>query len=204
MIDWRTRAAVKVKESPSEKFNAPLFRSLIEQLEEDRRWIIMDLGAAHTQTISLFGNYRCRLEIADLTDDLDVLSNPDEDTCLDDAAEALLPRRHNEPVDVVLCWDLLNYLDRPALSAVMSRVAARSSRGTLVHALIVYSETHMPQRPGHYVPQSDLSLVDLTAHAHDRPAPRYSPDDLTRCLPDYSIERAMLLGNGMQEFLFRL
>ena len=34
----------------------------------------------------------------------------------------------------------------------MSRVAARTRPGTLVHALIVYAETHMPERPGHFAP----------------------------------------------------
>ena len=38
----------------------------------------------------------------------------------------------------------------------------------------------------------------------ERPAPRYSPEDLARCMPRYSVERGRLLRNGMQEFLFKL
>jgi hypothetical protein len=38
----------------------------------------------------------------------------------------------------------------------------------------------------------------------ERPAPRYTPEDLARCMPRYSVERGRLLRNGMQEFLFRL
>ncbi len=204
MIDWRSRAAERAATPTPAPFNAPLFRSLIEHLDEDRRWIVMDLGAAHTQTISLLGNFRCRLDIADLADGLETLRERDEETSLDEIAEELLPKPHGEPVDVILCWDLLNYMDRDTLRAIMGRVAARSHRGTLAHALIVYSETHMPSYPGHFVPQSDLSLLDLDARPADRAAPRYSPDDLGRCLPGYAIEKAMLLGNGMQEFLFRL
>ena len=37
-----------------------------------------------------------------------------------------------------------------------------------------------------------------------RMAPRYTPEDLAHCLPRYRVERARLLRNGMQEFLFRL
>jgi hypothetical protein len=120
------------------------------------------------------------------------------------AVSAMLPASSDEATDLVLCWDMLNYLERPALKAVMSHIAKRGKVGTLVHALIFYSHTHMPSQPGCYVPQADNSLSDVATSLDERPAPRYSPDDLKQCLSDYSIERAMLLGNGMQEFLFRL
>jgi len=35
-------------------------------------------------------------------------------------------------------------------------------------------------------------------------APRYSPEDLGKSMGGFLIDRARLLSNGMQEFLFRL
>ncbi|MBT8098387.1 MAG: hypothetical protein KJO82_01485 [Gammaproteobacteria bacterium] len=187
-----------------EKFNAPLFRSLAENLPARDRWVVLDLGAARTQTIALFGQYNSRLDIADLADEVNELNALSDPQVARNTVEALLPKCNDEDTDLVLCWDIMNYLERPALSALMSRIAARSRIGSLVHALIFYSHTHMPVRPGCYVPQQDYSLLDVATPVDERPAPRYSPDDLKQCLAGYSIERAMLLGNGMQEFLFRL
>ena len=187
-----------------EKFNAPLFRSLVENLPSRERWVVLDLGAARAQTISLFGQHNSRLDIADLADEVNELNALSDPQLARNVVEALLPKCKDEATDLVLCWDIMNYLERPALSAIMSRIAARGRNGTLVHALIFYSHTHMPTRPGCYVPQEDCSLLDVATHLDARPAPRYSPDDLTQCLADFSIERAMLLSNGMQEFLFRL
>jgi hypothetical protein len=199
------RATARAEIPVSATLKAPLFRALIERLDPERRCVVLDLGAARTQTIALFGQFRCRLDIADLGEDLDRLNGEPDPQVLRDTVELLLPRRlQPEPTDVVLCWDLLNYLDRPALSAVMSCVAARARRGALVHALIVYSEKQMPARPGQYVPTDEHTLVNLGDARPARPAPRYSPDDLARCMPGYSVERAMLLSNGMQEFLFKL
>lgn len=186
------------------RFNAPLFKSLVDRLDTGRRCVVLDLGVARTQTVSLLGRYPCRLDVADLTDTLDVFTDDIEPEHLPDYAEALLPLPHAEAADAVLCWDILNYLDRPALRALMSRVAARAGPGAMVHSLIVYSDTHMPARPGSFVPQEDCSLVDVAIDHHEREAPRYSPYDLKHCLPDYTLERAMLLSNGMQEMLFRL
>jgi hypothetical protein len=184
--------------------NAPLFRTLLERLGEDRRAIVLDLGSARTETIALFGRFRCRLDIADLTAGLARLGEdaaPDE---LRAATEALLPAPRQEPADVVLCWDLLNYLTRPALEAVMACVAARAQPGTLVHALIAYAATRMPTRPNRIVALDDQHLSFTPVTAETRPAPRYTPEDLTGCMPDYEMVRGMLLRNGMQEFLFRL
>jgi hypothetical protein len=35
-------------------------------------------------------------------------------------------------------------------------------------------------------------------------APRYSPEDLSRMPGHYAVDRARLLANGMQEYLFQL
>jgi hypothetical protein len=185
------------------RFNAPLFRSVIDHLDTDRRCVVLDLGMAHTETVALFGRYRCRLDIADLGDGLDGLNAETEPARLRELAESLLPAPHGEAADAVLCWDLFNYLERPALTALMSRVAMRARPGTLVHALIVYSATHMPAWPGQFVPQDDLSLLDVALDRDAREAPRYAPTDVIGCMPRYTMERAMLLSNGMQEMLFR-
>jgi len=204
MIGSLARSFAREEPAAPEPFNAPLFRSLIERIPEDERWVVLDLGAVCPTVISLFGGHRCRLDIADVGQGLDTLKEPMEPADLRKAAESLLPELHAEAADLVLCWDTLNYLNRDALTALMTRIEDRCRPGTLVHALICYSHPQMPVEPGHYVPQDDGSLVNVTNCTEQRDAPRYSPEDLTLSMPGYTIDRAMLLGNGMQEFLFRL
>ena len=184
-------------------FNAPLFRSVAERLDTGGRWVLLDLGAAHRQSVAFFNQYHCHLDVADLGEGLPELNAETDPGRLELAAEALLPMRHDEPTDIVLCWDVLNYLERPALTAMISRLADRARPGTLVHALIVYSDKYMPAQPGNYIPLDDCTLFDLSAYHDERPAPRYTPVDLQACFKGYVMDRAVLLSNGMQEFLFR-
>jgi hypothetical protein len=183
--------------------NAPLFRSLMERMDDGERWVVLDFGPAQTELIALLGRNRCRLDIADVADGLQELNAEPDPKLLLEKAERLLPARGEDPTDLVLCWDLLNYLERPALAALMHRIKARTRPTTITHALIVYSAQRMPVRPGRYVPQEDQRLVNVGASQQQRDAPRYSPEDLAQCMPDYVPERGMLLRNGMQEFLFR-
>ena len=203
MIGANARSAIGALDANSAGFNAPLFNSLVHRLDTGARCVVLDLGAARTQTVSLFSRYRCRLDIADLIDGVEQLNDEPDPKRLRDAVEALLPTPHVEAADAVLCWDILNYLERPALTALMSGVAARTRPGTLVHALIVYSDTRMSARPGQIVPLEDNSLMDIAASRSEREAPRYATSDLTSCMQGYALERAMLLSNGMQEMLFR-
>ena len=199
------RSAVARQPLAAEPLNAPLFHSLMQRLEAGGRCVVLDLGAAHAATISAFGRFRCRLGIVDLAEGLAALNaDVDPRTVLRPLVDALLLPRGREATDVVLCWDLINYLTPPALTAVMECIAARCKRGALAHGLVYYSAQRMPERPGSFVPMDDHRLLNLAAPGGERLAPRYSPEDLARCMPRYTVERGRLLRNGMQEFLFRL
>ena len=78
------------------------------------------------------------------------------------------------------------------------------ARGALAHALIYYADRDMTAHPGRFVPTGDGKLVDRRTPGPAIPAPRYSPEDLQKSMAGFAIQRARLLGNGMQEFLLRL
>ena len=195
-------ASARAEPEASAIVNASLFRTLIESLGEDRRWVVLNLAGAQPQTIKLLSRYRCRLDIADLADGIDALSESDDPDQLVIDVEEVLPAYPGEPTDVVLCWDFMNYMERSVLTAMMAIIAARCRSGALVHALISYSQPLMQERPGQFVPVDEGHLKNLAESKPSRYAPRYSTDDLRSCMPDFSVERVRLLGNGMQEYLF--
>jgi len=165
---------------------------------------VIDLGSAHSATIRAFAEFRCRIEIVELADGLDSLNGEIDPRRIRQRADALLPARGRELTDVVLCWDLINYLNQPALTAVMECIALRCKRGAFAHGLVYYTGKVMPERPSTFIPLDDQRIVQHVTPGRERPAPRYSPEDLARCMPRYTVERGRLLRNGMQEFLFKL
>lgn len=192
-----------------EALKAPLFRSIVDRLEAGGRHVVLDLGPASTPMLDLLGQFRCRVEIVDFASD-DGIGRMNADAESADAllarAETFLPayRGEEDALDLVFCWDLPNYLKPPALTALMSAIAARTRPGALAHALIVYSERSMPERPRRFFPTADLKLVNRGAACAEIKAPRYSPEDLGRLMGGFAIERGRLLADGMQEMLFRL
>src|SRR5690554_5980 len=93
---------------PPGALNAPLFQSITQRLEAGGRCVVLDLGAAHTETLALLGKYHCRVEVGDLADGIESLDrfDPEEDPKrVRERVEAALPRKRDEAIDLVLCWD---------------------------------------------------------------------------------------------------
>ena len=175
-------------------------------LDATERHVVLDLGAASTAMLALLGRSRCRVEIADLAHfgGIDHLNKTELGPALANAADSVLPKPlPGDAIDLVFCWDLPNYLTLNALSGLMNAIGNRARPGALAHALIYYAEHDMREHPGRLVPTADGELMDSNATRAVIAAPRYSPEDLGKSMGRFVLDRARLLSNGMQEFLFR-
>ena len=86
----------------------------------------------------------------------------------------------------------------------MTAIQDRARPGALVHALIYYADRNMPRSPARFIPTPEADLVNQSVAGDLVPAPRYSPEHLARAMRYFAIDRARLLSNGLQEFLFQL
>jgi len=158
--------------------------------------------------LALLGQSRCRVEIADLAHfgGIERLNTTEPGPALGNAANSMLPNRlADDAFDLVFCWDLPNYLSLNALSTLMNAIGQHARPGAVAHALIYYAERDMCEHPGRFVPTADGDeLIDFSATHASIAAPRYSPEDLDKGMGRFVLDRARLLSNGMQEFLFQL
>ncbi len=162
---------------------------------------VLDLGPAQGGNVAFFASRGCKLFIADLRGT--VFSNPPPSVRRDALALALdrdLPR--GQSFDLVLLWDLLNYLDAAEIGMLGARLRSVCRASTIVYALISIRK-NVPDRPGRY------SVVD-EGHIHyevrsklERPSPLLKEPELARLLPGFSVDSTYLLRNGMQEYLLQ-
>ncbi len=200
----RGAATARMLPDPPTRVSAPLFKTVLERIAESPRPIILELGAARQDLLALLNDSGCRLIVANLATAFADTREGSDSSGIAHITEVLSELCQPEPVDIVLSWDFLNYLDAEMLASFMKRLAAFCRPQASVHALIVYAERLMPQRPGLLAPVDGALLRVDSGLDLDRPAPRYTPDDLRRCTPAYDLDGVRLLGNGMQEYLFRL
>ena len=202
----RARSALSPPQAPA-ALRAPLFQDLVTGLDDARRHVVLDLGAASTAMLALLSRARCRVEIADFAHfgGIDMLNNAEPGPSLLAAADASIREQpEDDPIDLILCWDLPNYLTLDALSALMKAIGRRACPGAIAHALIFYADREMRDHPGRFVPTADGELMDYGTQGPAVAAPRYSPEDLRNNMGSFEIDCGRLLRNGMQEYLFRL
>lgn len=186
--------------SPADYDLSRAFGSLVVDLDPDRKLTILDFGAATNSNIRFFGEYRCRLYLPDAARRLPAVRRGDLPLNAEQL-DGLLPRLpKGEKLDVVLCWELLNYLEPDAVERLglylephirfgTSLMTVQSSRGTINRSPTVY----------HILGPSKVRREI----ADDRPVAcrTYSQPDLFRMLPRFEVNRSYLLQNGMQEYL---
>ncbi len=199
-------AAASVHEEPAKSYElrVPLFQSIFEPFDPERRYVVLDLGPARSGLIELLVGLRCRLDVIGLPDMLGHLQSLEEPERIRQAIKASLPPPRGEFVNVVLGWNLLNYLDDERIQVLAQALKSRLAPGACLHALIEYSSRHMPAVPGMMTPRDAGNLlVEPDENDGLIDTPRYARARLEAALPGMRAEQTMLLGNGMQEYLFR-
>jgi hypothetical protein len=172
--------------------------------EGERRWNVLDLGPALGGNIAFLGSLGCRLTIADALAELVALGGataPEETSAGE--LEEFIPKPAGAPWDLVLCWDLINYLPRPVLSELMLFLAPKLRQRALVHAFVQSARPLMPPVPGTYELDVDARLHRTGPLEPQVKSPRFSHSDLMHCWPAFSSEKSVLLQCGLQEYLFR-
>jgi hypothetical protein len=112
----------------------------------------------------------------------------------------LLPLREGERFDLVLAWDLSNYVGRERWPAVARRITARLSERGSFH-LLVRVGADMPARPCRYRIVEPGIISEEVLDAARVPAPRLPHAEVEKLHPGLVAPRSHLGKHGVQEYV---
>jgi len=186
---------------------SPLLFGVLQALDPDTRIDVLDLTPAYAGILEFFSQYHCKLFLPGCKEQLLAvhLDEEEDDSALIRKIEACIPMqadKHNA-LDLLLLWDLPNYLDQRVLPALIKYLASQADERTVLHTYIHTRQT-MPARPGDYRLTSEQAIrVNLSAPWTAR-SPAYHQAMLNKLFSPFRVTRGMLLANGFQEYLLRL
>lgn len=106
--------------------------------------------------------------------------------------------------DVVLLWDILNFLPPDLIESLFDRLRPWLHEATLIHA-IVYSGREIPATPQHFVMRSAAEL-DISPSAKKTATNPLTSSRLLKLMKGFRLEEAFMFRPGMQrgihEYLF--
>ncbi len=198
-----SRPPATPEEAGGERLSAPAFRQLLQSLEREpgRKYRILDLARASGNHVTFFSRFRCRLQVAALAEELPAWRLREEDPPPDPAR--LLPLPPEARFDLVLCWNLLDYLEPEPLSLLLGHLLPHLGPGSWLHAFI-QTRGEMPSQPGEFLLLEDGQMEWRHDPGSTIQTPRHSRRTLERWLPGVRVRQSRLLQNGFQEYLFQV
>lgn len=183
---------------------SPGLAALLGQLQQPRRYHILDLGPAVGANVQfLSSRLACKLTIEDLFGhpSLTHCSKPVGPHALQGVLEHFNIAYSNICFDVILGWDLFNYLEYDAISSLSQTVRGSCQPGTLMFLLIL-THNEIPAQPMRF------RIIKGTHLAYERgskamiPGPQRTPGRIESIMPGFHLWRSFLLRNGVQESIF--
>ena len=186
--------------------NSPLLFELLQDVQEAGYFQLLDIMPATAGLVEAFADQHCKLFLPGCLPALTDLQNSEELT------EQQLRRRlrnaiglqkgDNAILDVLLLWDLPNYLNPVLLSGLIDTLLSHTQHGTRLHCYI-HTRASMPAESGVYTftPGAKIWVEQQTEQS--RTSPAYYQEALHKHLAPFVVERSILLSNGLQEYVLR-
>ncbi len=174
-----------------------LMPALFRRLDPDSRLTVLDLGAASGETVAAFSEFKCRLNFVDLLGELSCedFAEDADPSVLQEKFRALVGE---STVDVLLLWDVLNYLPLPALEAFDVCLQPLLGPQTQVHGISVRSPTTTLGWV-HYGLHGESKISTQARSGEALPSTPNPPSVLNDTLTTLRVQRGILLQDGRLE-----
>jgi hypothetical protein len=177
--------------------------ALLDPVRDDRSYSILDLGPALEANVRFWSQFSCRLHIRDFYRSYQEWKAAvvPEERSEEAAFSALLPFSDETVFDIILAWDLFNYLDLRELEALVQRLSRWCRPGTRLFALIS-SLPNISVSPTMFRILSREQMIYEIPTQDTRPCPRHQPRDITRLMARFTVSSAFLSHHGIREYVF--
>lgn len=201
------RSAADAPQRPSAAGDDPVFatkalRKFLATISSRERPVLIDLGPVVGSNVNFFGErFGCKLFVEDVFADLDRHLRDGKLEALAGFLKGRFPQSDGS-VDGVLCWDIIDYLDKPsaqALAQQLTRVLRPEG------ALLGFFGTAQP-RDARYTKYIIADEVNLKHRSYQAARGRQAillNRDIIRLFSGLRVSDSFLLLNNLREILFR-
>ena len=182
-----------------QQHRSPGVTAIYNELKASRVNHVLDLGPSSAKSFNFFTQLSCKIRFENLNECLiDPYQKPRSGDELRAALAAYLNEFHQaEKFDVVLTWDLFNYLDMPTIEWLIARLSPFCRPNALLHT-VKYVSANIPSCPRTFqiLDQHQLTMQQ-TAELDQRYHASHETARLLRFMPHFYIENSYLNFDGM-------
>lgn len=202
------RALPKFVAQPTQQLNTALLSQTWSSLHDQAVVRVLDLSCAQPESIRFFSEYSTYLTILDIIDELldmrqDICDeNQDIDRQLLKGKFTQWLPAQDSPYDLILLWDIVNYMDRNILKDFSRHLTGLCHERTVIYGFI-YTGTSRYERPAQYKIDSAAQVLCVPGSGVLVDNQAISSVALEKYMPYFKIDRSRLMSSGLQETLLR-
>lgn len=175
---------------------SPGITSIFNEIKNSRRNRILDLGPMTTGTFQFFSQQSCKIHFENLDEFILDHQQAPIHTQVEMLETFISHHDSKEKFDLILAWDLLNYLELPVVKKLFELLNPWCKSDTLLHCMR-YMGHNVPATPRrfqvinkHYL-QFDESPIAI------RRIPYHQTSALLKHIPEYYMHSALIQVEGM-------
>jgi hypothetical protein len=196
-----TRISPEDLQLPPAAYQSLGLNALLRPLQSNRKYRILDLGPALGANVEFWSQFYCRLTLDDFYSDYRERMDSEPEASRERLIADLLSFDKQTVFDVILVWDLFNYMDPAELLMLVRQLSQWCRKGTVLFALIS-SLPNIPSKPALFRIIDRERMTYQVRTRETRPCARHQPRDLARLLAGFEVSYSFLLRNGAQEYVF--
>ncbi len=196
----REQASKKLLYTPNRwvPYHSPLLADISSALSHIESPIVLDLGSPSSNTVEYYSRFDTKVSVEDLRND--ICRGASSEHTLTAAVDRIAQLGFQSACEVVMMWDLINYLPMRQRMHLAQCVERMTRPGALLH-LSVWTTALMPESPLHF----ELLPEDEILYRLESPPTRVSPlitkPALAKLFPQFQRLRSFLSRTGIEEQL---
>jgi cyclopropane fatty-acyl-phospholipid synthase-like methyltransferase len=182
---------------------SPGIIAIYNEVKLSRRNRVLDLGSSSGASFNFFAQLSCHIHFESIDGFLrerpELLTSAKD---LREGLEAYLSSFDPEnKFDIILAWDIFNYLDSDTLRWLMERLNRHCHPNTLLHS-VKYLGRRLPAVPRHFQILDQYRInISGTELFCSRPFPPLDTAQQLKHMPDYVMEHTFMQQPGMEQQL---
>jgi hypothetical protein len=195
-------SVVQISQTESVVHSSLGLQALCNAIRETDSCDILELGPIMGANVEFWSQFSPSIFVADLRSGLPLPdSHPEEEEIVEPDWERILNLPDNRSYNVILAWDLFNYMEIQAVSSLVRYLSAYCRPGALLLALI-FDQKEMPENIAVYRTVDESHLAYENTGTETRPCLRHQPRALSIAMSRFRALESFRLRNGMVEYLY--
>lgn len=176
---------------------SPALTLLFNEIKQTNDITILDLGAITKANFDFLNQFSCKIQVEDLSARISDIVATGEIQLLNSIDQYLGRHEECEPFDVILIWDVINYLSRDGIKKLMQKLSYYAKQDTLLYA-IRYLEKKIPTVPQRFHIRDQYTIQVELRDLRDRSFEFVNTSEFLKITPNYTLENTLMNKEGMR------